>query len=211
MILASFLSGVAPEVATSTDEREAPLWGAPVGELAIALASFRLSTMVDFLHQRAFIPLLPSRTDTPERRCKEFYRFDSFARPDLWECLDPADKCLQMRRAGLESRSSGHEKLPLFLANSIHDVFYDGFHLVSGEGKRIAVRNNADGLASAVHDHLAGLAFAQVLLQPGPHFGAGGKLHVVAKLCQEFCATKHRGSCFRCARNGARGSLAASI
>ena len=63
--------------------------------------------------------------------------------------------------------------LPFLFANSVHDVSYDRLYLIRRESKRVTVRNETDGLASTVHDHLAGLAFPQVFFEVGSHLGAG--------------------------------------
>src|SRR2546428_13859872 len=93
---------------------------------------------------------------------------------------------------------TGRSLSAFLVANARHDVSNDELHVVGWHAKRIALRNNSDRLAGTVHDHLADLAFVQVLLEAGPEFRIGHILQVVTELGQKISATEHRGSSSQC-------------
>jgi hypothetical protein len=78
------------------------------------------------------------------------------------------------------------------LADTGHYGTYDGVDRLGWQRKATAFGNKLDSLASAVNDHPAGLALAQVLLKMGSEVRTGGVVDVVPEFGQEVSAAKHQ-------------------
>src|ERR1700756_5773752 len=88
--------------------------------------------------------------------------------------------------------------LRFLVANAVHHVFDKGLNLICCKSERVTFSNEADGLPRTVNNHLAGLAFVQMLLKASPDFRTGDFFQVVPEFCQKLSAAEHWDSFFPC-------------
>jgi hypothetical protein len=84
----------------------------------------------------------------------------------------------------------------VFLPNPRHNIFDDRFYFVLRQCEATTFGNDPNSFASTIYDHLASLAFVEVVFELCPHFGTDGVLQVIAELCQKLSASEHQGCCF---------------